>query len=84
MPSQANLDHQIEHLMECKPLQEAEVKTLYDQARAILVEGWNIQTVKCPVTVNEPTSSSSFLSIIGVMSLVNEPRSSYLSVMFQI
>jgi serine/threonine-protein phosphatase 2A catalytic subunit len=51
MPSHSDLDRQIEHLMECKPLPEAEVKTLCDQARAILVEEWNVQPVKCPVTV---------------------------------
>lgn len=51
MPSQSDLDRQIEHLMDCKPLPEAEVKTLCDQARAILVEEWNVQPVKCPVTV---------------------------------
>ncbi|KAL0296944.1 UNVERIFIED_CONTAM: Serine/threonine-protein phosphatase PP2A catalytic subunit [Sesamum radiatum] len=51
MPVQADLDRQIEHLMECKPLSEAEVKTLCDQARAVLVEEWNVQPVKCPVTV---------------------------------
>ena len=51
MPSHADLDRQIEHLMECKPLSEPEVKTLCDQARAILVEEYNVQPVKCPVTV---------------------------------
>ncbi|WMV07825.1 hypothetical protein MTR67_001210 [Solanum verrucosum] len=51
MPSHADLDRQIEQLMECKPLSEADVKTLCDQARAILVEEWNVQPVKCPVTV---------------------------------
>ncbi|KAF3625397.1 Serine/threonine-protein phosphatase PP2A-1 catalytic subunit [Capsicum annuum] len=51
MPSNADVDRQIEQLMECKPLPEAEVKTLCDQARAILVEEWNVQPVKCPVTV---------------------------------
>ncbi|KAH7515828.1 hypothetical protein FEM48_Zijuj10G0067700 [Ziziphus jujuba var. spinosa] len=51
MPSHADLDRQIEHLMECKPLPEGEVKTLCEQARAILVEEWNVQPVKCPVTV---------------------------------
>ena len=51
MPSHADLDRQIEHLMECKPLSEAEVKTLCDHARTILVEEWNVQPVKCPVTV---------------------------------
>ncbi|KAE9607113.1 putative protein-serine/threonine phosphatase [Lupinus albus] len=51
MPSQADLDRQIEVLMECKALPEAEVKALCDQARAVLVEEWNVQPVKCPVTV---------------------------------
>ncbi|KAK4402884.1 Serine/threonine-protein phosphatase PP2A catalytic subunit [Sesamum angolense] len=51
MPVHGDLDRQIEQLMECKPLSEAEVKILCDQARAILVEEWNVQPVKCPVTV---------------------------------
>ncbi|KAG5001767.1 hypothetical protein JHK87_022839 [Glycine soja] len=51
MPSHADLERQIEQLMECKPLSESEVKALCDQARAILVEEWNVQPVKCPVTV---------------------------------
>ncbi|CAN1216436.1 Serine/threonine-protein phosphatase PP2A catalytic subunit [Linum perenne] len=51
MPSTADLDRQIEHLMQCKPLSEAEVKALCEQARAVLVEEWNVQPVKCPVTV---------------------------------
>ncbi|RWR93388.1 protein phosphatase 2A [Cinnamomum micranthum f. kanehirae] len=51
MPSQADLDRQIEHLMECKSLPEPEVKVLCEEARAILVEEWNVQPVKCPVTV---------------------------------
>ena len=37
--------------MECKPLSEGDVKILCDKARAILVEEWNVQPVKCPVTV---------------------------------
>ncbi|CAI9761769.1 unnamed protein product [Fraxinus pennsylvanica] len=37
--------------MECKPLSEMEVKSLCDQARAVLVEEWNVQPVKCPITV---------------------------------
>ncbi|KAG6758974.1 hypothetical protein POTOM_035437 [Populus tomentosa] len=50
MPSShGDLDRQIEQLMECKPLGEADVKTLCDQARAILVEEWNVQPVKCPI-----------------------------------
>ncbi|RRT72793.1 hypothetical protein B296_00034147 [Ensete ventricosum] len=51
MPSYVDLDRQIEQLRECKFLSEAEVKALCDQARAILVEEWNVQPVKCPVTV---------------------------------
>lgn len=51
MPSHADLERQIEQLMDCKPLSESEVKALCDQARAILVEEWNVQPVKCPVTV---------------------------------
>lgn len=51
MPETGDVDVQIEQLMECKALSEAEVKTLCEQARAILVEEWNVQPVKCPVTV---------------------------------
>ncbi|KAI7732691.1 hypothetical protein M8C21_013079, partial [Ambrosia artemisiifolia] len=51
MPSNTDIDRQIEQLMDCKALTESEVKTLCDQARAILVEEWNVQPVKCPVTV---------------------------------
>lgn len=51
MPSYADVDRQIEQLSECKPLSEVEVKNLCEQARTILVEEWNVQPVKCPVTV---------------------------------
>ncbi|CAA0833096.1 Serine/threonine-protein phosphatase PP2A-1 catalytic subunit [Striga hermonthica] len=51
MPVHGDLDRQIEQLMECKQLPEAEVKALCDQARAVLVEEWNVQPVRCPVTV---------------------------------
>lgn len=51
MPSNGDLDRQIEQLMECKPLAEADVEILCDQAKAILVEEYNVQPVKCPVTV---------------------------------
>ncbi len=51
MPSYADVDRQIEQLTECKPLSELEVKNLCEQARSILVEEWNVQPVKCPVTV---------------------------------
>ncbi|KAJ4808660.1 Serine/threonine-protein phosphatase [Rhynchospora pubera] len=51
MPLHADLDRQIEQLRECKYLSEAEVKALCEQAKAILMEEWNVQPVKCPVTV---------------------------------
>ncbi|KAK8913953.1 Serine/threonine-protein phosphatase PP2A-1 catalytic subunit [Platanthera zijinensis] len=51
MPSYADLDRQIEQLRQCKFLTEAEVKDLCDKARAVLMEEWNVQPVKCPVTV---------------------------------
>jgi serine/threonine-protein phosphatase 2A catalytic subunit len=51
MPSHADLDRQISQLRECKFLPEAEVKALCEQAKAILMEGWNVQPVRCPVTV---------------------------------
>lgn len=52
-----NLDHykdidaQIETLMQCKPLTEAEVKALCAKAQEILVDESNVQPVKAPVTV---------------------------------
>jgi serine/threonine-protein phosphatase 2A catalytic subunit len=51
MPSHADLDRQISQLRDCKFLPEAEVKTLCEQAKAILMEEWNVQPVRCPVTV---------------------------------
>lgn len=51
MPSHADLDRQISQLRECKFLPEAEVKGLCEQAKAILMEEWNVQPVRCPVTV---------------------------------
>ncbi|XP_028549651.1 serine/threonine-protein phosphatase PP2A-1 catalytic subunit [Dendrobium catenatum] len=51
MPSYADLDRQIEQLRQCKFLTEAEVKALCEKARAVLMEEWNVQPVKCPVTV---------------------------------
>ena len=71
MPSHVDLDRQIERLMECKPLQEAKVKTLCDQARVILVEEWNVQPVKCPVTVCGDIHSQFY-------NLINAPDTNYL------
>ena len=44
------LDAQIESLVKCSPLPEAEVKVLCDKAREILQAESNVQPVKCPVT----------------------------------
>nr|KAJ0203545.1 hypothetical protein LSAT_V11C500235380 [Lactuca sativa] len=46
LPLRSHLDRQIEHLMDCKALPEAEAGTLCDQVRDILVEEWNVQPVK--------------------------------------
>jgi len=46
-----NLDKQIEHLLECKPLPEAEVKALCEKAKEILTTESNVQPVRAPVTV---------------------------------
>nr|CAB3446116.1 unnamed protein product [Digitaria exilis] len=51
MPSHGDLDRQIAQLRDCKYLPEAEVKGLCEQAKAILMEEWNVQPVRCPVTV---------------------------------
>ena len=46
-----DLDAQIDQLLQCKPLSEAEVKALCEKAQEIFVEESNVQPVKCPVTV---------------------------------
>ncbi|PWA51532.1 hypothetical protein CTI12_AA462740 [Artemisia annua] len=46
-----NLDQQIAHLIQCKPLNEPEVKTLCDKAKEILMEESNVQPVRSPVTI---------------------------------
>ena len=48
------LDAQIEALLLCKPLPEAEVKALCAKAQEIFVDESNVQPVKCPVTVRAP------------------------------
>eukprot|EP00887_Chlorella_sp_A99_P003122 scaffold9.g3122.t1 len=45
------LDAQIDQLLQCKPLSEAEVRALCTKAQEIFVEESNVQPVKCPVTV---------------------------------
>ena len=46
------LDAQIEQLLQCKPLSEADVKALCVKAQEIFVEESNVQPVNCPVTVS--------------------------------
>nr|POE45876.1 serine/threonine-protein phosphatase pp2a catalytic subunit [Quercus suber] len=78
MSSHADLDRQIKHLMECKPLHEAKVKTLCNQARAILVEEWNVQPVKCPVIVCDDIHSQ-FYDLIKLFQIGgNAPDTNYL------
>jgi len=45
------LDAQIDSLMQCKPLSEADVKALCAKAQEIFAKESNVQPVKCPVTV---------------------------------
>jgi serine/threonine-protein phosphatase 2A catalytic subunit len=45
------LDRQIEQLVDCKPLTEAEVKELCEKGKEILVKEQNVQPVRCPVTI---------------------------------
>ena len=47
----ADLDRWIETLLQCKPLTEAEIKTLCDMTKDILVDESNVQPVRSPVTV---------------------------------
>lgn len=46
-----SIDAQIEQLLKCVPLPEADVKTLCDKAQEILSEESNVQPVRSPVTV---------------------------------
>lgn len=46
-----NLDKHIEQLMECKALNEKEVKFLIEKAKEILYKESNVQFVFCPVTI---------------------------------
>jgi serine/threonine-protein phosphatase 2A catalytic subunit len=45
------LDKQIETLMECKPLSEAEVKQLCERAKEVLIQESNVSVVRAPVTI---------------------------------
>jgi serine/threonine-protein phosphatase 2A catalytic subunit len=50
-PSHTDLDHQISQLRDCKFMPAVEVKALCEQAKAILIEEWNVQPVRCPITM---------------------------------
>ena len=65
MLSHSNMDHQIDHMMECKPLPEVEVKTLCNEARAILVGEWNMQLVMIS-NASSTISSISFNLLIFI------------------
>lgn len=70
----SDLDRQIETLLECKIITEAEVKELCLKAREILVEESNVQRVDAPVTVR----LSSIHDLTGGHALLNAastPRS---------
>ncbi len=45
------LDGWIQGLMDCKPLAEADVRTLCEKAKEILAEESNVTPVRAPVTV---------------------------------
>ncbi|KZS87538.1 serine/threonine specific protein phosphatase [Sistotremastrum niveocremeum HHB9708] len=47
----ADLDRQIEQLLQCEPISEAQVKQLCSKAREILIEEANVQYVDSPVTI---------------------------------
>lgn len=59
-----DLDAQIDQLLQCKPLSEAEVKALCEKAQEIFVEESNVQPVKCPVTVRWHSFSPSGCSVV--------------------
>jgi len=46
-----NLDRYIEQLLQCKPLTEAEVKSLCEKAKEILCQESNVHPVRLPVTI---------------------------------
>ncbi|KRX10109.1 hypothetical protein PPERSA_08512 [Pseudocohnilembus persalinus] len=46
-----NFDQYIEHLYQCKPLAENDVKALCEKVKEILIEEANVTPVKAPVTV---------------------------------
>ncbi len=46
-----DLDRFIATLMDCKPIQESDIRGLCERAREIFYNESNVQPVKCPVTV---------------------------------
>lgn len=51
MTQYSNLDRQIEEILTCKPLPEAEVKLLCEKAKEILTQEPNVVPVRAPVIV---------------------------------
>jgi hypothetical protein len=51
MSSPQELDRQIEQLLQCKPLPEADIKALCEKAKEILAEESNVTPVRAPVTI---------------------------------
>lgn len=47
-----DVDKCTQHLTECKPLTETEVRQLCDLAREVLASESNVQPVRCPVTIS--------------------------------
>ncbi|CAD8109122.1 unnamed protein product [Paramecium primaurelia] len=50
-PEANNLDNQIQHLYQCKPLPEQDVKLLCEKAKEVLIEESNVQPVRAPVII---------------------------------
>lgn len=63
----SDLDRQIQTLLQCKIITEAEVKDLCLKAREILVEESNVQRVDAPVTVRYLYSSLLNFSVVVVL-----------------
>jgi serine/threonine-protein phosphatase 2A catalytic subunit len=51
MSTPQELDRQIEQLLQCKPLPEADIKALCEKAKEILAEESNVTPVRAPVTI---------------------------------
>ncbi len=57
VPTNADLDRQIDLLKRCEIIKESEVRDLCNKARDILLEESNIQNIYSPITVNISNSN---------------------------